>query len=53
MVGEAYPDEGFCVGLSRQSWCDFGVRKQLFPGINLELDDPGGDRGVIPTGSGS
>ena len=53
MVDEADPDKGFSVGLSRQRWGESRVRKQLFPGINLELDDPGGDLRVIPTGSGS
>ncbi len=42
MMGEAYPDEGFCMGLSRQSWCDFGVRKQLSLGINFGQDNRGG-----------
>ena len=41
------------MGSSRQRWGDIGVKKQLSLGINLELDDPGGDRGVIPVGLGS
>ncbi len=52
MVDGAYPSEGFCVGLSRQRWDDFRVRKQLSLGINFEQGNQAGARKVIPTGSG-
>ena len=29
LVGEAYSDEGFYMGSSRQRWGDIGVKKQL------------------------
>jgi len=48
---EAYQDEGFYVGLSKQRWGDFGVRKQLSLGTNFEQGKRGETGGVIPTGS--
>ncbi|KKK74442.1 hypothetical protein LCGC14_2883720 [marine sediment metagenome] len=53
MVGKAYRDEGFYVGLSRQRWSDFEVREQLSPGTNFEQNKREEIGGVIPTGPGS